>query len=352
MATNTEHYNLVKPDYADAADVAQLNDNMDIIDSILWQLANAGADEELLKKVQEILDKIGETDDTGGSTTLGSVFAKLNNIISGNETIDIKVDTLIKILGSGMQEWKTPGQYEFKVPETVTKIKVTATAGGGSGSYPGDGSEPNTKIAAAGAGGAQTIVDKEYVVTPGEIIKITVGAGAKAPTNLTSANQKNGTNGQATVIGNLVTLAGGKAGTNGTIDSNGYGGTGPAGGAGGGPGGRGLLKADVMQENKKAEDGQNTTSARGGIGGTILKKNQGYRTQKVGGGGGAALGKGGDAGQIIESSNESINDVKQGTDGERGGGGAGGGFMEYIGNIFILKPTSGGNGYVKFVWGY
>ena len=90
MATNTEHYNLVKPDYTDAADVAQLNDNMDIIDSILWQLANAGADEELLKKVQEILDKIGETDDTGGSTTLGSVMAKLNE--------DLKLD------GSALQE--------------------------------------------------------------------------------------------------------------------------------------------------------------------------------------------------------------------------------------------------------
>lgn len=90
MATNTEHYNLVKPDYADAADVAQLNDNMDIIDSILWQLANAGADEELLKKVQEILDKIGETADTGGSTTLGSVMAKLNE--------DLKLD------GSALQE--------------------------------------------------------------------------------------------------------------------------------------------------------------------------------------------------------------------------------------------------------
>ena len=56
MASNTEHYNLVKPDYADAADVAQLNSNMDTIDGILWQLANAGADEELLKKVQEILE--------------------------------------------------------------------------------------------------------------------------------------------------------------------------------------------------------------------------------------------------------------------------------------------------------
>lgn len=105
MAENTEHYNLVKPDYADAADVSQLNDNMDTIDGILWQLANAGADEELLKKVQEILDKIGETADTGGSTTLGSVMAKLNEILkkAGSGTTG---KTIIQILEELLQQPK------------------------------------------------------------------------------------------------------------------------------------------------------------------------------------------------------------------------------------------------------
>lgn len=105
MATNTEHYNLVKPDYTDAADVAQLNENMDIIDRILWQLANAGADEELLKKVQEILDKIGETDDTGGSATLGSVMAKLNATLTkiGEGTTG---KTIIQIIEELLQQPK------------------------------------------------------------------------------------------------------------------------------------------------------------------------------------------------------------------------------------------------------
>lgn len=100
MATNTEHYNLVKPEYADTADVAQLNGNMDIIDGILWQLANAGADEELLKKVQEILDKIGETADTGGSTTLGSVMAKLNATLTkiGEGTTGESIITMLENL--------------------------------------------------------------------------------------------------------------------------------------------------------------------------------------------------------------------------------------------------------------
>ena len=78
MATNTEHYNLVKPDYADAADVGQLNGNMDIIDDLIWQLANAGGDEEILNLLRQIIALIGETADTGGSATLGSVMAKLN----------------------------------------------------------------------------------------------------------------------------------------------------------------------------------------------------------------------------------------------------------------------------------
>lgn len=82
MATNTEHYNLVKPDYADAADVGQLNGNMDIIDDLIWQLANAGGDEEILNLLRQIIALIGETADTGGSTTLGSVMAKLNAMLT------------------------------------------------------------------------------------------------------------------------------------------------------------------------------------------------------------------------------------------------------------------------------
>ena len=82
MATNTEHYNLVKPDYTDAADVEQLNGNMDIIDDLIWQLANAGGDEEILNLLRQIIALIGETADTGGSTTLGSVMAKINQLLT------------------------------------------------------------------------------------------------------------------------------------------------------------------------------------------------------------------------------------------------------------------------------
>ena len=105
MAQNTEHYNLVKPDYTDAADVAQLNENMDIIDRILWQLANAGGDEEILNLLRQIIALIGETADTGGSTTLGSVMAKLNEILkkAGSGTTG---KTIIQILEELLQQPK------------------------------------------------------------------------------------------------------------------------------------------------------------------------------------------------------------------------------------------------------
>lgn len=105
MATNTEHYNLVKPDYTDAADVAQLNGNMDIIDNLMWQLANAGGDEEILNLLRQIIALIGETADTGGSATLGSVMAKLNATLTkiGEGTTG---KTIIQIIEELLQQPK------------------------------------------------------------------------------------------------------------------------------------------------------------------------------------------------------------------------------------------------------
>lgn len=41
MATNTSHYNLVKPAYSDTADIADINGNMDIIDSEIYNTNTA-----------------------------------------------------------------------------------------------------------------------------------------------------------------------------------------------------------------------------------------------------------------------------------------------------------------------
>lgn len=340
MATNTEHYNLVKPDYADAADVAQLNDNMDIIDSILWQLANAGADEELLKKVQEILDKIGETADTDGSTTLGSVFAKLNNIISGNETNETKIDTVIKLLGSGVQEWKEPGTYQFKVPETITKIKVTACGAGGGGAG-GSTIYKSKKGSGGGGGGADAVVDKEYSVTPGSILQVTIGKGGAG-----GQAGENGKDGTATVIGEIVTLAGGKGGVF-QLEGDGIGGE--PGGSGGGRGGKGkfIIYSSGTGILGKADNGENSVSGKGGIGASAAKSQvDEYEKISSGGGGGASLGDGGNG-----AGRTSSDAVQSSSPGKMGSGGGAGGYTNKS-DTSIQPGKAGGNGYAKFVWGY
>lgn len=330
MAQNTEHYNLVKPDYTDPADVSQLNDNMDTIDGILWQLANAGADDELLAKVQEILDKIGETDDTGGSTVAGTVMAKLNKNLSQNESNSADLELIKQILGSGSQEWQEPGTYSFQVPAGITKLTITACGGGGGGCKPtldyGTIGNPDDGVGGGGGGGA-AISAQEYTVTPGETISITVGTGGGANTN-----------GTATVIGSLVTLPGGVTGSKVINKYNAQASGGAAGGAGGGAGGYGIMK-----ENESIT-GQAGFPGVIGSGGTAPTVNTLYGyTGKSAGGGGGSLGNGGNGAGAQGSTREA-----NATNGNRGGGGGGGLILQ---SRRFLEPGNGGNGYVRIEWG-
>ena len=82
MAEYTENYNLKKPAQEDFYNVDDFNNNTDIIDSQLKTLSDGLGSAAQESTVSEIDTKIGETGNTGGSTTAGSVFAKLNKIIS------------------------------------------------------------------------------------------------------------------------------------------------------------------------------------------------------------------------------------------------------------------------------
>lgn len=82
MAEYTENYNLKKPAQEDFYNVDDFNNNADIIDSQLKTLSDGLGSAAQESTVSEIDTKIGETGNTGGSTTAGSVFAKLNKIIS------------------------------------------------------------------------------------------------------------------------------------------------------------------------------------------------------------------------------------------------------------------------------
>lgn len=82
MAEYTENYNLKKPAQEDFYNVDDFNNNADIIDSQLKTLSDGLGSAAQESTVSEIDTKIGETGNTGGSTTAGSIFAKLNKIIS------------------------------------------------------------------------------------------------------------------------------------------------------------------------------------------------------------------------------------------------------------------------------
>lgn len=342
MAENTEHYNLVKPDYADAADVSQLNDNMDTIDGILWQLANAGADEELLKKVQEILDKIGETDDTGGSYVSGSVMSKLNESLKETESIGGNVDTLIRLLSYGVFEKSTAGSFTVTLPETVSKIKVTACGGGGGGAGSTSTSE-GLSYCYSGGGGGQAIVEQEYEVEPGSTITSTVGA-AGSVTNVYKGNP-----GGATVINGIVTLAGGAGGVGTQMTQTGKGGYALAGGAGGGDAGAPYwISSETTNGSQyKSENGKDGILGKGGKGAYVRADRDGYR-MSAGSGGGGSLGNGGN-GAGSSTTGDTLN-IQNPTAGTRGGGGGGGGSIYRNSNQVQGKP--GGAGYVKIVWGY
>lgn len=166
---------------------------------------------ELLKKVSGFDTKIGETDDTVGSNKAGSVMGKLN--------------TIYNLLMGGLVVYDEPGTYEWTVPAGITKIKVSgcgAGAGAG-GAIVRDktvASERLTVIGGSGGGAGACIVEKEYTVTPGTKMTIKVGkkgVGGKGKNAGTSLGTKgnDGTDGESTIIGELITLPGGHKGVGG-----------------------------------------------------------------------------------------------------------------------------------------
>lgn len=131
-------------------------------------------------------------------------------------------DSLLKILRNNSAKYTASGS--FVVPAGVTTIYISGCGGGGGGGY---SSATSSNISGGGAGGGagRSIIREPYTVTPGTTISITVGnAGGDT------------SNGGNTVIGALVTLAGGSAGSPGVA--------GVVGTASGGIGGAGYPKGE------------------------------------------------------------------------------------------------------------
>nr|DAL59156.1 MAG TPA_asm: hypothetical protein [Caudoviricetes sp.] len=206
------------------------------------------------------------------------------------------ISTLKKLLEThGTQTFTSDGT--FTVPAGVTKIWVTAFGAGGGGDRYDIGS---------GQGGDR-VIKKVYSVVPGTSIPITIGkGGAKA------------SDGGATVIGNIVTLAGGGKGGSPKSHS----------GSLGGP------------ENM---NGMDSPMANGGLRGSDSYYDG--RTYDGGGGGGGGYGRGGNGGYGTASGDSYAGN------GENGGIGAGGGAGgSATANKYDGIGGKGGDGIVIIEW--
>ena len=221
--------------------------------------------------------------------------------------------------------WGAHGQYSYTVPDGVYKIYITACGAGGGGSGAAESQYADIQYGGGGGGGGQAISNYERFVSPGDVIQITVGQGGAGGINADAdapQNVGNGGDGRDTIIGDFLTLKGGKGGTFGAISGGYLGSGGAAGGTGGGAGGDG----GDTNSSTSATNGQNGSSGLFGTGGDA---------NNDGGGGGGSIGKGG---KIDSVNNRQVSPT-------RGGGGAGAGRSSR--NHNSRDGQSGADGYVR-----
>lgn len=212
------------------------------------------------------------------------------------EASDIKTTFYTEILTTN-QSWTMPTNVKDNL---VTSRKVGGGGSGGGGGSAGGG---------GGSGGYQVVSTEEY--SPGQSVKVTIGAGATG-----KASGVAGATGGTTSFGS-VTAAGGSGGG---APSGNTGGAGGSGGSNGGYGGSfGSMGTGLKGVNGTDTTGITTEPSKGtGIGGTGgSPANSGYNSAS--GGGGGAGGYGGIGGT---GGNASVSPLYGGSGGYGGGYGA------------------------------
>lgn len=126
MATRTSYLNLIKPDYTDAADIADINANMDTLDDKIKKIDSAAIDDTLVptsdsgtirNQLSQLANRIKAATGTVGwkddpSTTLASLATLVSNLASGSDvTWDGKKFTNTKLGISGLMD--TNGYVSF-----------------------------------------------------------------------------------------------------------------------------------------------------------------------------------------------------------------------------------------------
>lgn len=256
--------------------------------------------------INTVNSKIGTTTDNNASITTGSVMGKLNMLFSA--------------LG-GEQKFMSAGNHSFTIPAGVRTIQVIAVGGGGGGggAYR-SGTEHKASGGSGGSGGCY--INQSFSVNEKQVLSIKIGRGGRGGTSGTGISQSlsYGADGEATMISNVVTVAGGKGGKGGTTSSAGHGsGTGGSGGS----------------SSFSSQNGGTGFLGTGGKGGSSPAVYNG-------GGGGGSYGIGGDGGTF----NSKIN-ARNGVNG--GGGGGAYGMQSRVDTS--TQGGNGGDGFAIIRWG-
>lgn len=244
--------------------------------------------------IYDASEKIGNPDDEADVPSLFGRIKKLDNNLSGGE-----------------MKFETSGKHNYTFPKGIGLVEIIA-AGAGGGGGAGLGGD---RSGGGGGGGGDCVrmLLKDDEIPQGEI-SITVGKGG------TGGKSENapGTNGTATVVGDIVTVAGGFGAT---YEE-------PYHAVGGNPGGQGGGKGGgTNSEENDPHKAENGLYGKAGI-------NPG--APEGGEGGGGSFGYGGNGGNSPS---------RNGTNGKNGGGG-GGGYNYPFGN-----GGNGGDGIVIIRWG-
>ena len=118
----TENYRLLKPDDKDFYDVNHINSNMDIVDEELNKLNQKTI--QLDETVVDISGLIGETENTGGTVTEGTVMAKLNALLDKFTSGGVGIK---KVQRGTFQEKPAGGSTENDVTITISAVNPEKT---------------------------------------------------------------------------------------------------------------------------------------------------------------------------------------------------------------------------------
>lgn len=256
----------------------------------------------------------------------------------------------------GQVAYVAPGVYDLVVPPNCYSMSAVAVGAGQAGGSRVDGSSTGY----GGAGGDLRYI-RSFAVTPGEVLRISVGAGGRRNANLS------GPAGGATTItrlstGEVILRAACRAGslTSTTLSSNVGGGSGGLGGAnaqargGAGAGGYSGAGGQSFHSESGIRNGQGGGGSAGGNG----------LTNSDGGGGGGGVGIYGEGASGVAFGSDSnregvggsngsngaagVTQAGQGYGGQGGSFGGGGGGQESGSNATI--GGTGGDGAARLIW--